>query len=554
MSHPVRDVFFHRSGMETSQRCPLLGYLEYDYLGTGMSVDPRQIWFDTGIAVHYGLGVLMEGGGHQEAIDRSLRYYEEESQQTEENLGLRWHEQRILIEGLLWSFIHYALPTFLEEYEVLFVEKECLRTRYVVVEDSEDTGLMRRVKVHDIARPDVIVKVKNTSELAIVNWKTINDLTDERKENHAKGLQGFREHFFGEGYIGNLKAAIQREMESMGRTASEMTIQQMQKQIRDLQRIIDMSAKVGEEPIIDYTQFVYLVKGRRVREATLQRNGEEPETGYVETYDGLDNGKNQWRQDSILVYPWVRQEGEMEESKTPLPKYSWAWRYQRPGMRGFNTLGKALYRRELIGVGGLNSEEWVRMLVEKKVFPNTIRPDIPSPLSKIIVYDNPVYRKLPMMQSLQRQLEVQQMERIRRLVRIENLDGESLKAQVEVLFPQHLHSCMAPIKCQFHAFCHDGRELDFLTIPTGYVKRIPHHHAEAESFKAERVDMGPDYVCNEKDAMSALRHKVVELELRGDIGSPLPQYEPLTEEGSPLRHWVSEDGGVTFPDVMEEEG
>lgn len=555
MPNAVRDVFFHRSGMETTQRCPRLGYLEYNYLETGMNVDPRQIWFDIGIAVHYGLGILMEGGEGQEAVDRALEYYDNESQQTEEDLGVQWHEQRMLIEGLLWAFVYYALPSFRLLYDVLFVERQCLKVRWVVVEEN-GTKLLRRVKVHDIARPDVIVRVKLTKELCIVNWKTINDLTDERKENHAHGLQGFREHYFGEGYIRNLKVALQEELQLIGANAPSMTIAEMQRNLKALQAMIATAEEVGEDPQIDYTQFVYLVKGKRVKEATLQRLGEEGEEGYIEVWDGSMGKKSQWRQDSILVYPWVRQgsarpEVERDEKNHKkvnyFPPISWAWRYQKPGAVSFNVLGKALYKRELMGLGVV-SKDYVKALSESRIFPNTIRPDLPSPLSKVIVFDSPVYRKALMMESLHRQLEAQQVAHVLRLVQIEGLRGDELRSKAETLFPQYLHSCRVPIKCQMWGFCHEGKELDYESIPQGFVKRVPHHRAELEAFQAmERgEEVEPEY--------EVVYHKrPVPYEVPNDSPLLMATSELLPDD-SPARYWVDDGiGAITYPDVLEEE-
>jgi hypothetical protein len=545
---PIRDVFFHRSGMETAQRCPRLGYLEYNYLGVGITKDPRAVWFDTGIAVHYGLGELMEGKTAEEAVERALYYYDNESQQTEEKLGFRWWEQRMLIEGLLWAFVYYALPNFMESYEVLYIEREVVRKRQVEFEWNETHN--RIVTIHDVARPDVIVRDRTTGEIAIVNWKTINDLTDERKENHAKGMQSFREHFFGEHYLTHLRESLERDLERIGTQAGSMSMAQIRKQIDEVQKVIQLADKLGDEPQIDYTQFIYLVKGRRVREEALQHPDSLSDDSYVEMSFDSGDGKafKQWRQDSPLVYPWVRQLGdevpEVSQSGKDgkkadyLPRISYAWRYQKPGEKTFNTLGKAHYKREVIGLRGLRSQEWVKMLAEQQVFPSTIRPDLPNPLAKIVIWDNPVYRKPEMMGSLHRQLETQQVEYVSKLIQIESMRGEELKREVEVLFPQFLHSCQVPLRCEMYPFCHENKPLEYDGLPEGYAWRVSHHHAEREAIEKWQKGNG--------EMEPVLVERVVEqVEAEEVVTGPSELMKAIMEVPVMLH-------GVTFPDVIED--
>jgi hypothetical protein len=345
------------------------------------------------------------------------------------------------------------------------------------------------VRIHDVARPDVIVRDRSTGELAVVNWKTINDLTDERRENHAKGLQAFREHYFAEAYLRQLKGSIQTELEELSGQASKLRIDEIRRKLDAVQKIILLAEKFGESGQIDYTQFIYLVKGKRVREEQLQMQEFDGSGDYVEKDDfefGSGKKASKWRQDSFLVYPWVRQKEMLEVERDGKkvnyhPAFSYVWRYQKPGGNTFNTLGKANYKREMTTLTGLTVEGWVKALNAKKVFPNTIRPDLPNPLAKLIVWDAPVYRKVEMMESLNRQLQLQQDERVGRLIEIEELYGEPLKDKVESLFPQHLHSCQTPIKCTMYPFCHENKPIDYLGVPEGYVFRTSHHHAERKA-------------------------------------------------------------------------
>ncbi len=479
-------VFFHRSGMEGMQLCPRAAYYEYDYLGRGMHKSPKAIWFDVGIAVHYGLADLICGVTPTEAIDNATRWFDDRSGQEEKALGLRYYEQRVLIEALIWAFYYHNLQPFLDTYEVLFVEREVVRTR-------EYMGH----RVINVARPDVIVRDRVSGEIGIVNWKTINDLTDERRQHHVKSYQCYREHYFSEHYLRNLKSIIEQELQDAASVAGKVTLDELKRRISELNRILSMN--LPEDGRIDYTQYVYLVKGRRQREKSLQ-DLVSPEAG--EELSAVDSYRNevmsdpeienaQWRQDSFLIYPWARQfpaEGEQSlqakkrgkgDEVQYHPALSWRWRYQKPGLKSFSTLSAAGYKREIVGLS-IDVREYVERLNANQVFPNTIMPELHNPLNEIIVYEAPVYRKEAMMESLNRQAITQENSRVQRLYSIAGMTGPELAQQVEVLFPQHLQACTMYTKCQFYGICHEAVEVDFVGLPEGFAWRESHHAAEAE--------------------------------------------------------------------------
>lgn len=533
----MQELFFHRSGQEAMQRCPRMAYFEYAYMGIGIHLSPRAIWFDVGIAVHYGIGEMLSGRSPQEAIDYALLWFQEDSGQTEEKLGFRFWEQQTLIEALLWSFAYYALPSLQQNYEFLFIERQVIRKR------SEWVG-NGTLQIVNVSRPDLIARDKVTGEIAVFNWKTINDVTTERREHQLRGMQGFREHYFTEFLLERLSSEISQELHELGDLikADPQGMEKLESSFDSVRKLMGIASKLPRKPIVDFTQFVYLVKGRRVREkglAEVHAKAQPSENGsglgklegvtdraeYFDfsTSDSLNTKAAQmveeadwttsdWRQDSFLIYPWFKQQkpssaspspspspstkkgkgakgkgsGKGQEKEEYEPEYSWQYRYKKPDHISFNALGSS-YQRELVSLS-LTTQNWIKSLHDRLVFPSTLDPSLPNPLSKIVVFENPLYRDERMMESLDRQLRQQELVYARKFNYIEHVRGkggfdkEMFVRELDRNFPQHLHNCLSPTRCQFHSFCHGKRvnEVDFNSIPAGYELRVPHHFAEKQ--------------------------------------------------------------------------
>src|ERR1019366_4206739 len=101
------------------------------------------------------------------------------------------NEQETLIAGLLWAFYYRAWPQFIAKYEVLFVEESS--------DDEIDFSIGDQLAIlHLLSRPDVIVRERASGVIVAVNWKTINNITDERRENITNRLQVNLEAYYAE--------------------------------------------------------------------------------------------------------------------------------------------------------------------------------------------------------------------------------------------------------------------------------------------------------------------------------------------------------------------
>lgn len=493
--------FSYRSGCETAWRCPRAGYLEQHYMGTGIQKYPQAYWLSVGSATHIGLAELLtcaavrggasdcveEPGSAQACIQQALDYWDT-CGQREVLSDWQFHEQRVLIEALLWAFYYHTLPVFLETYEVLWVEKEITEI------------VLGRPRYMMMSRPDAIVRERATGELVVISWKTIDDPTDYRRLFFKQDLQGMMEQYYSERWL--------RETYVLSPSLNCSTGEVIQRR--------DVASDVYGEKIA-YVQTIYLVKGKRTRQGS---EGEEGET-FADEQQGAE-----WRQDSFLVYPYVKPSEELNDAdavctscrwraahapncplvNTPWPtmhtdeQLAWSYRYRKPGNTSFSTLGKA-FKKTLVTDTSLTVQEWVKALHEGSVFPTG-----DSPLSKVIVWEKPSVRDQGMMESVVAQVKETERRRHRDKKTIERsiLSGRKLRSGVRLqpedyanlaqeepeymplldkLFPQYLTSCNHPWRCSMTDICHTekGRHALYnIELPEGFQKRRPHHAPEAE--------------------------------------------------------------------------
>ena len=445
--------FSYRSGVETDWRCPRGGYLEQFYLKTGIVKNPQPYWLSVGTAVHIGLGEMLErsqrGGALPEdlaeaSVECALAYWDT-CGQSAVLTEYQFNEQRCLIEALLWAFYYHTLRVFLETYEVLWVEKEITeivagRPRYMMM-----------------SRPDAIVRSRETGELVVISWKTIDSVTNWRRLFFKQDLQGMMEAWYSEQFLNSLAG---REEFPPNQTVS-------------------------------YVQTIYLVKGKRTRKDAYGEEGEGD--AFADETLGDD-----WRQDSHLIYPYSNYD---RGAQIPAPEaqafqtLAWKYRYTKPGNSSFSTLGNA-FKKTLITNTGMSVREWICALNDGGVFPSTMATEQEHPLAKTVVWEVPSYRDEGMMRSVIAQVKESERKRhrdkrvlerkARECAEYSALSNDILAAEhaqmLDKLFPQQLTSCSFPWKCQFQPVCHteDGRAaLVRLEMPKGYTPRVPHHEPEA---------------------------------------------------------------------------
>lgn len=508
---PVLNFYAHRSGQETWQYCPRRRYLAYHHLGTGINVFPP-LYFEIGTVVHAGLAYILDASKLikiatdllnplicQEAVDLSINIFQG---------NIVWQgmrpddrsEQETLIAGLLWTFWYRVWPQFISKFEVLMTEppsvdtREFSVTRKVTANGSfqplaDYSGSWEDVpaRLHLLSRPDAIVRDRQTGEVVAINWKTINSVTDERRNNITASLQVALESHYAE--------------QLYSKWMDEEFVPDIPEGLRGkqlMQYLDETSTYYKSLPReVAYTQIVYLVKGAR---QLLTASGEEMTAEQASHV----NEELFWRQDSFLCYRYVDLSaglGKPGSRTKPFgavarPETSWAFRFYKEGNASYNQLPAEYARQGIWQAEGLTIQDHVQQLNAGKVFPSTWNVDDErneaNPLDRIVLFENPIYRDVEMQTRLRRSTITKEMDIAQALVRVEERTaaGEALTDVLDEEFEMRLISCRrGPTRCEFDGkICNvpqEGRQELFTILPAGSIwnQRVPHHAAELEAFK-----------------------------------------------------------------------
>jgi len=507
----VLDFYAHRSGHESLQYCPRRRYLNYHHLGTGVNLFPP-LYFDVGTAFHF-ISTFIDPNRHlspadygsQEAMAETVAYTIDWFQNQPVCQTMRADEkseQETLVAGMLWTFFYRVWPSFSARFEILMAEPLAVDTREfelirqqavagLVANASEspanatetDTPAMEAVpaRLHVLSRPDAICRDKQTHEIVAINWKTINSITDERRNNIVASLQV------------NLEAHYAEKL--YDRWMDEEFVPDIPAAIKGkalMQYLDEATAYYKSLPReVAYTQIVYMVKGQR--QLVLSTGEEIPS----EDYDKHVNEDKFWRQDSLLCYRWVDlsagrgKDGSRAKpfGSLPRPASSWSYRYYKEGNASYNNL-PAEYARQGIWESDVSIREHVQLLNEGKVFPSTWNVDDErndaNPLDRIVLFETPIYRDVEMQTRLRRSMINREFDVAQRLIRVQQAvaSGEELDDVLDYEFPMQLISCRKPTRCEYDGrICNtpaESRQPLFQILPAGgqWQQRIPHHAAE----------------------------------------------------------------------------
>lgn len=517
-------AFGHRSGAETHQACPRRYFLNYEYLGRGITPNPGPLYFAVGTAVHHGLANMLLGKELDECIQAALdslmqsaAFGAVESEETH-------IEQCVLVEGLLYSFWVYALPGLLADFEVLCVETGAVEyipfatqsgdtsTPYMVGDENIYGVNVQYVAIQ--SRPDAILRNRKTHEVCGISWKTIDDPSDMRRSQLVNDLQGFMELYYGERILEKLSegAEISEKFQAIiDERLSQLRGAPPNIYAEKLKEIAEYAASVKIQNIpttIDYIQTIFLVKGPRKLidpdegvSTPAEWRGDSPDE-----YGGYQPGRV-YRQMSHLCYRYrngnfIDPSNQIVEYYKSDPNYqeeSWQYRFYKPG----NETGSALSPKWLTSqIYPDQIREWVDKLNRGEVYPSTMNdPRNPHPLAKIIRFEEPLYKDPARVLSHVKQ----QHNRFVQIARAKQQlykqvndvmyaacwgDREHQMQILDELYPQHLISCRTPYKCAYHNFCHGAElvQMDFNTIPEGFELRQPHHQAEREHLEQQEKD------------------------------------------------------------------
>lgn len=474
MPNPI--FYSHRSGVETYQRCPRAGFLNYHYLGMGIQAAPQAIWLDIGNAVHIGLAQILQGHAINDAVNAALTFYMESDQPIFRPTETQ--EQTWLIECLLWAFFLHFWPSFQKGFDILYVEEE-IDTEYEHSWDEEFDSLgIGKFKLLFSSRPDAICRSKVTKEMVGISWKTIDSLTDYRKNKFGWDLQGFTEMYYADQQMRRQAEVIKDQIKQL--TESKLRFNLKKEMILSLELEIE---KMGQG--VDVIQTIFLQKGRRKYAGVWSPDGEEVDQ---------DDPQKEYMVDSFITRPWFNETTEQfahassfpkEKNKSGEGKLGKDWRR----VKAFEFISDFTFKDAAAPV--LSPETWVNYLRDKKAFPSNDFPSIENPLNWMVVYPESIQRNPAMMDEIIEQTIAQELRKCQDLLELAdatNLDDKSVLLAQK--FPQYMHSCLQDYKCQFMGICHSQdeqvRKLDFAAMPKGYEKRRPHHETERKMLEGEK--------------------------------------------------------------------
>ena len=167
----------------------------YEWGGRGVVPPALAIELVTGAATHVGVGDLLLGESLENAVVHARIAFDRELEgrrlggEMDEALAYARLEQLTLVEMLVRLYHARQLPTLLEEYAVLSVERE------IVLPLTPELGWM--------ARADAILRRRADGDLYVYSLKTCNEFSERKDEENRLDMQGISElaaveHLMGE--------------------------------------------------------------------------------------------------------------------------------------------------------------------------------------------------------------------------------------------------------------------------------------------------------------------------------------------------------------------
>lgn len=408
-----------RSAILSFQKCGRDRYYSRHFQGKGLEKVRKSLPLVFGAAFHEGSENLLLDKGVESAVNRALLYlnlaFSVEGVDLEEKQTLyAVEEQKAIAEGLLRAWWIAKGKRFLEDFEVLEVEKEGRATlagskvqwcdhcaaQSTAAAFCGQCGNALSSPIEDVPslvlmfRPDALVRERLTGDLYIVSWKTAST--------------------FGQ-YTLN---SIATDMQSMS-------------EVWGVEQTVIASTSVGEGLIatahhrIEGVLYLFACKGQR----------------RLDDYLGFKV------QNTPLAYGWVR--------KGPTPdEDEWAWQYgwateemnEKTGKMVQTKLGKGFRRVPIWSdyPGGVKA--WVDALAANEIAPRHI-----NAFEQIFPESLPVSRRADEIESWKRQVVSQELRVKQRTLAVE------LDTSEEVLdreFPQHTARCFDyNSKCSFFDIC-----------------------------------------------------------------------------------------------------
>lgn len=158
--------YISRSSHEDYTKCPRRAYYRYLYKGTGFDQAVPSFNLLIGLAVHKGLEILLLTGDLEEAILKQQEEWKSLTLKASEidRLAFSIEEGGVLSEALVRGWHRNSYPSFVEEFEVLMVEREVKAL------------LAPNITLN--ARADGVLRRREDGANFVLNWKTSGSIRD----------------------------------------------------------------------------------------------------------------------------------------------------------------------------------------------------------------------------------------------------------------------------------------------------------------------------------------------------------------------------------------
>lgn len=201
--------YIDRSRLDTYQRCPRRYYWNYAYKGIGVVPAKQALPLAFGSSAHLGLERVLRGEGIEKGVAVALEEFELQARgrglelEVNESAHAVYLEQCALLEALLRAWFIVRYPSFIEEYEILDLERE---------EEWKPND-----SITFMARADGVLRSRSSGDLFVLSFKTAKGYDKRISELGRSDIQGISELVAVEERLGERVQGIQMEYLVKGR-------------------------------------------------------------------------------------------------------------------------------------------------------------------------------------------------------------------------------------------------------------------------------------------------------------------------------------------------
>jgi PD-(D/E)XK nuclease superfamily len=457
----MSKLLISRSAILTYQTCNRKFYYQYAYNNHGVIGNKLDLDLLVGECIHRGLQHLLEhcrinhpNGDFDitcidEAVNQALDLHSEKLSRDEiglhygEDVGYVLIEHRNLIEGLIRTYALKRLPNFLDEYEVLEVEKE----------DSLSLGN----DILFLGKADGLLRRKSDNKLVVLSYKTCSEYSDSLLRDIQHDMQGVSEIVI----IKERLNYLFKNLSEFWRNGDEYGFNRFVAASNTSKEVVDYlwwAFNSNLEKIeVNLVQYEHLVKGKR-RE------------------DPIKSGI--YKRQSVLLHPYKHDIGfNIKSGILDETEYKWKMEGRPPK-------------------DWIKSDIWLEMPIQTWIDilnSGKIQPEYGNPLDDLVRVSDLVYRsndeQIEWLDSVRYMTGdiVYRFELLNNMTDAKpNLIGNVIyNNSLAVAFPKNTQQCHNYYgkDCMFVDYCHNGLDMSY-SLENGLVQiRKPHHDTEKELFK-----------------------------------------------------------------------